>query len=120
MSSIWINYNTTNFSQEGKDTTFENANNFNDVAYSMFDLLAKIGGFCSFLKFVFGAVTSFVNNTLIKVELINKIKTKISSSKFNKLKTYITITKNNARVQPLTVIEEEKRPCKISIFYLEY
>ena len=115
MSSIWINYNTTNFSEEGKATPFEPAHNFNDVCYNLFDLFAKIGGFFSFLKLVFGAVTGFVNNTLMKVELINKIKSKILLSKFNKFKTYSTMAKSNTRVQPLTIIEEEKRSCMILI-----
>ena len=111
-----IDSNTTSFSQEVKDATFETTNNFNDAAYNVFDLLAKIGGFCSLLKFVFGSVTGFVNNTLIKVELINKIKSKISSSKLDQFKTYITMAKNKTRVHPLTVIEEEKRQCKILNF----
>ena len=122
MSSIWINYNKTNFSQEGKDTTFETVNNFNNVAYNVFDLLAKIGEFYSFLKLIFGAVTGFANNTLMKIELINKMKSKISSSKFNNFKRISTMAKSNAKIQPFTVIEEEKRPCiaLILISFLEY
>ena len=73
-------------------------------------MLAKIGGFYSLLKLVFGVVAGFVNNTLMKLELINTLKSKISESKIKKFRNYSSIPKSDFKIQPLTVIEEEKVP----------
>ena len=73
-------------------------------------MLAKIGGFYSLLKLVFGVIAGFVNNTLMKLELINTLKSKISESKTNKFRNNSSVPKNSAKIKPLTVIEEEKVP----------
>ena len=119
VSSLPIYPETTKFDQTTNTSTSEAKSKSEDVLYNLLNILAKIGGFYSFLNLVFGAVAGFVNNTLMKVELINQIKLKILNSKTNKFRYYNSSTKSQSKIQPLSVIEEEKIPSmSIDVFLM--
>ena len=102
VSSLPIYPETTKFDQTTNTSTSEAKSKSEDVLYNLLNILAKIGGFYSFLNLVFGAVAGFVNNTLMKVELINQIKLKILNSKTNKFRYYNSSTKSQSKIQPLS------------------
>ena len=114
VSSLPIYPETTKFDQTTNTSTSETKSESEDGLYNLLNILAKIGGFYSFMNLVFGAAAGFVNNTLMKVELINQIKSKISNSKTNKFRYYNSSTKSQSKIQPLTVIEEEEKSPSIS------
>ena len=126
VSSLPIHPETTKFDQTTNTSTSETKSESEDGLYNLLNILAKIGGFYSFMNLVFGAVAGFVNNTLMKVELINQIKSKISNSKTNIFRINNSSTKSQSKIQPLSVIEEEKINCmtfdvfSMFIWYLNY
>ena len=54
--------------------------NNKETVYLTFSLLSQIGGFCYFLKLIFGSFISVFMENIQAVELINSIKTKRQSA----------------------------------------
>ena len=48
--------------------------------YKTFNILTKIGGFCFLLNFVFGSVCRIINEFVMKVEIIKRIKSELKSN----------------------------------------
>ena len=105
------NSNKVNLDQSNTDTSTKETDN---GLYNIFNILAKIGGFYSFLNLVFGGVTSYLNRTLMKMEFINQIKSKIASSKVMNLELYKSNFMPNSKIRQKSLIEESKdnRKCK--------
>ena len=76
--------------------------------------LAEIGGFLYLIKTVFGAVSAFFSNTLMRMSLINEIKTKVSNTKVNRSNLYNQIDFRKMNARPLGIIEEEQKNRKLS------
>ena len=70
--------------------------------FKVFCILAQIGGFYTFLQLIFGTISKFINENLMKMEFINQLKLKISNSKVIKPEN------TSSKVKPLNVIEEYK------------
>ena len=71
-------------------------------------ILALIGGFYSFLNLMFGTITCFINDTFMKMEFINQIKSKISNSKVAKMGLYKEWSPKDSKVMPVNLLEETK------------
>ena len=72
--------------------------------YAIFNILAKIGGFYSFLNLFFGGVTGYLNRTLMKMEFINQIKSKIATSKVTNFELYKSSIMPNSKVKQINLI----------------
>ena len=93
----------------GSTTAEPKADINKDPLYQIFNILAKIGGFYSFLNLVFGSISNFVNDTLMKIDVIKKIKSKVATSNIKKMKLSCLASRQQSKIKPVLIAEESKR-----------